>query len=60
MIVDIFNGGMSLNSITEKANGVNNSIGLGLASLFANGHFLSTIKLFLGAEGSTFSLLRPN
>ena len=47
MIVDIFNGGMSLNSITEKANGVNNSIGLGLASLFADGHFLSTIKLFL-------------
>lgn len=47
MIVDIFNSGMSFNSITEKANGVNNSIGLGLASLFANGHFLSTIKLFL-------------
>lgn len=26
MIVDIFNGGMSLNSITEKANGVNNPL----------------------------------
>ena len=47
MIIDIFNSGMSFNSITEKANGVNNSIGLGLASLFADGHFLSTIKLFL-------------
>ena len=60
MIVDIFHSGMSFNSITEKANGVNNSIGLGLASLFANGHFLSSIKLFLwrsAPRGSKFSLL---
>ena len=60
MIVDIFNSGMSFNNITEKENGVNNSIGLGLASLFANGHFLSTIKLFLwrsAPRGSKFSLL---
>lgn len=44
MIVDIFNGGMSLNSITEKANGVNNSMGLGLASLFADGHFVYFLR----------------